>query len=155
MIKNLSEVAAQLKELADVINSFKSEAVQLRIVELILAGNAAPDAPPVDDAKSQQSKRKQRPPAEKRRTEAKSGDEKSGGAKTSGRPGPKAMLEQLIGAGFFKTPRTNKDIMDHCSNKLAQRYQPGEIAVSLTRLTREDKLDREKNAENQYTYITK
>ena len=35
MIKNFDEIKEQLKELSGVINSFKSEAVQLRIVELV------------------------------------------------------------------------------------------------------------------------
>jgi hypothetical protein len=36
MIKNFENVKAQIAELASVINSFKSEAVQLRIIELVL-----------------------------------------------------------------------------------------------------------------------
>lgn len=35
MIKNFEELKKQLEELSTVINSFKSESVQLRIVELI------------------------------------------------------------------------------------------------------------------------
>lgn len=35
MIKNFEIVKKQLSELAGIVNSFKSEAVQLRIVELI------------------------------------------------------------------------------------------------------------------------
>ena len=36
MISNFDEVKKQLSELSEVINKFKSEAVQLRIVEIVL-----------------------------------------------------------------------------------------------------------------------
>jgi len=42
MIKNFDEIKQQLGELATIINAFKSEAVQLRIVELILRSGADP-----------------------------------------------------------------------------------------------------------------
>ena len=35
MIKNFEEIKSQLKDLSEVINRFKSEAVQLRIVEFV------------------------------------------------------------------------------------------------------------------------
>lgn len=51
MIKNFDETKRQLAELATVLNSFKSEAVQLRIIELVLQGGVHPaNPPPADDA---------------------------------------------------------------------------------------------------------
>ena len=35
MIKNFEEIKTQLKDLSEIVNSFKSEAVQLKIVELV------------------------------------------------------------------------------------------------------------------------
>lgn len=42
MISNFEQMKAQLAELANVINAFKSEAVQLRIVELIFQNVPTP-----------------------------------------------------------------------------------------------------------------
>ena len=41
MIKNFDVIKEQLKELAGVINSFKSEAVQLRLIELVFEGRTS------------------------------------------------------------------------------------------------------------------
>jgi hypothetical protein len=46
MIKNFEEVKKLLAELSEVVNKFKSEAVQLRIVELVFTGGTLPDADP-------------------------------------------------------------------------------------------------------------
>lgn len=52
MIKNLDSVTSQLKELSTTINSFKSEAVQVRLIELLLSGKsiAATDMAPAAKA---------------------------------------------------------------------------------------------------------
>jgi len=42
MIKNFEEIKKQLGELSDVLNKFKSEQVQLRIVELVFRGTGTP-----------------------------------------------------------------------------------------------------------------
>ena len=44
MIENLAETKKQLTELATVLNAFKSEVVQLRLLEMIL-GEAPNEAP--------------------------------------------------------------------------------------------------------------
>ena len=43
MIKNFEEVKKQLKELSQIINSFQSEAVQLRLIHLIFGAIEAED----------------------------------------------------------------------------------------------------------------
>lgn len=48
MFKGFDTIKAQLTELAPAINAFKSEAVQLRILELIFAGRYDRDDEPVD-----------------------------------------------------------------------------------------------------------
>ena len=42
VIKNFEEIKKQLGELVDIVNGFKSEQVQLRVVEAILANLGAP-----------------------------------------------------------------------------------------------------------------
>lgn len=71
---------------------------------------------------------------------------------TSGRPGPKKILEELLSTGFFDEPQTIGSIIKHLEVKRAHRYIATEIAATLVRLQREGKLDREPNADNQYEY---
>src|SRR4051812_23698220 len=57
MINNFEVVKTQLVELSDAINKFKSEAVQLRIVELIFA---AEEVEPDEDLTNATTRRKRR-----------------------------------------------------------------------------------------------
>src|SRR3982750_2351104 len=112
MIQNFDEVKRQLSELSDSINKFKSEQVQLKIVELIFKhatnGGGRDDDGAVDTAEQRvQVKWKKRKP---RKTEAlKAGTPKEpksrGGSKPRGK-GPAPTLQLLIDRGFFNQKRT-------------------------------------------------
>jgi hypothetical protein len=71
--------------------------------------------------------------------------------KRSGR-GPKAMIEELIGEGFFSEPRTIGVIQERLRSKKGAAFKPGDLSPTLVRLLRQNKLDRERNASNQYEY---
>ncbi|HEX8397119.1 MAG TPA: hypothetical protein VF644_06815 [Pyrinomonadaceae bacterium] len=88
--------------------------------------------------------------------EAKRGKTKEVGAKKrSGRPGPKAMLTQLIAEGFFKIPKVISDIQTQLENAQGYRYKSTELAPALVRLLRDNVISREKNSEGQYEYKSK
>lgn len=70
----------------------------------------------------------------------------------SNRPGPKRMLEDLIGQGFFDQPRKIGDILEHIQQKRGYRYKPTDLSPALARLLREERLDRERDDEGQYQY---
>lgn len=167
MIKNFEEVRKQLAELAQVLNAYKSEAVQLRLVELIFNGATpaaekeaagltltSPLATVLPGRKKPRRKAAARTPAK-----ASSGDPgekkepKVRAAKTSGsRKGAKATLTQLVAEGFFKTPRTIGAIVEHCDHNLATKFGSNEFSGSLGRFVRAKTLKRAKNADNQYEY---
>jgi hypothetical protein len=151
MIKDFVLVKKQLQELSSVINSFKSEAVQLRVVELLFQRMGIETAG--EPAASSQEKGKGKG-STRRKTATKAVKEKKAAKKRSigGRPGPLAMIKQLIGQNFFKEPKTIKDIVDYCEAHLGYKYKPGEISTSLTRSVRDGALKRKKNEENQYEY---
>jgi hypothetical protein len=73
------------------------------------------------------------------------------GSPGRGRKGPKAMLEILIGEGFFSTPRTIGDIRTELRDQKAMSFEATDLSPGLTRLLREGKLRREK-ADKQYVY---
>ncbi len=114
MIQNFDAIKKQLQELAEVVNLFKSEAVQLRIVELVLgSAGGAPGGPEgVTVASGAPSRRPRR-----RKPAAKESDDippASGKLRpTATKPGPLATLARLLKEGYFKTGRTIGDIVSH------------------------------------------
>lgn len=150
MIKNFDAIKEQLKELAGVINSFKSEAVQLRLIELVFeaaevgSGSESGGGATADKDRPQRRSRKVKAPATKR--------DGASRPKGSGRPGGKAMLDRLHGEGFFKKPKTIRQLVEHCEHNLAFKYKQNEFSGPLGRLTRDGKLKRTKNADKQYEY---
>jgi hypothetical protein len=114
--------------------------------------------------KSGQRKRPKRktqaPPKARRSTKgagapkapAKGAASRSSSRGSAGRPGPKKLLEDLIAAGYFDSPRNISDIIKYASDKKAYVYKPTDLSPALARLQREEKLDRERNAENQFEY---
>lgn len=157
MIGNFDEVKKQLSELSEVINKFKSEAVQLRIVEIVLGDGASYGS--ADDAQNQASKTEPNPRRRKStRKKAKPKTENDSAeaiASKKGRAsghGAVAALSELVDNGFFKTPKTINDIVSHCEEKRARRFKSNEFSGKLGRLTRDGVLDRKKNGDGQYEY---
>jgi hypothetical protein len=163
MIKDFNQVRAQLMELADVINSFKSEAVQLKIVELIFSdareGNrdaGAEEGFGVRTGKSRRQRKQGKRPggnAAPGNIEASSEPSKPSASANRGRMGGRATLSALVGSGFFNTPRTLGAIISHCDTNRATKFKPSDFSGTLARLTRNDVLKRKKNADNQYEYV--
>ena len=69
-----------------------------------------------------------------------------------GRPGPKAMLEDLIAKGYFKSARTISDVQGHLQHQRGHRYKPAELSPALVRLVRDGALSRETSADGTYEY---
>ncbi len=152
MIKDFETVKNQLKELSGIINNFKSEAVQLKIIELIFKGVNVDDVGPNEQdnpivmPKRQRSKPRNKPG----KVDAK--DEKK--STPRGRPGQTQVLEKLIKDGFFDKKKLIGDIGEHCRINLAVSYKSTDLSPILTKLVRDQKLRREKNPQtNQYEYI--
>lgn len=99
-----------------------------------------------------QTAKSQKTPAKANRNGADPGSKASGG-RSPGRVGPKGMLTEMLGSGFFDKPRTIADIRLHLEQKHGRRFKPTDISPALVRLLREKKLDREKGDAGQYEYI--
>lgn len=158
MIKDFDTVRTQLRELAEVINAFKSEAVQLRIIDLVIGG--APLAgkleilPPANPDEQTALKSRSRKRARKT-TKLDSTDAipKTTRAPSKGRPGGRATLETLVTDGFFKSPKAIGQIVEHCDTSLAMKYKQSDFSGPLMRLVREKRLTRKKNPDGQYEYV--
>ncbi|HEX9423946.1 MAG TPA: hypothetical protein VF899_11935 [Pyrinomonadaceae bacterium] len=147
MIQNFDKVKTQLGELATVINSFKSEAVQLRIIELILGAQTEETA--AADVKTTPRRATRRNKSQSKRDDASDSPKK---AKAPGGTGAVATLSQLASGTFFDKPRTIKDLIDHCKHNLARTFKANEFSGKLGRMVRNGELTRKKNADKQYEY---
>ena len=106
MIDDFDNVKKELTELAIVINTFKSEAVQVRIVELLLGTNesAVDDERPARSPTARPKRKTKRKTAEK--VANKNATTKPRRAATSG-TGATALLSQLLAGDFFQQPEEN------------------------------------------------
>jgi hypothetical protein len=150
VIENFDGLKKQLSDLAPVINGFKSEAVQLRLLEFVLGEGAASGKSDrtEDDKGSQKSERKRR-----RLTTKKASPETSGKRKIApSGAGAVAALTDLLSGPFFSKPRTINDIVQECKLNRARTFKPNEFSGKLARLVRTGALTREKNADKQYQY---
>lgn len=154
MIKNFEEVKNQLNELSGIINSFKSEAVQLRIIEIVLGGvtrkeeqeeSSAEQHTPVSKTRTRKRKANRSAP-----TEGNTPTERK--KRSSSGSGSIASLMSVYDSGFFKSPKTIGEIVKHCEVNLARTVKPNEISGKLARMVRNNELKRSKNADGQYQY---
>ena len=148
-MKNFGDVKEQLQGLSEVVNSFKSEAVQLKIVEFILGLESEDEQKIINSSPKRKTTR--------RKTAKKPTDEtsqKRTGKKPFGQGGP-ATLDKLIEEGFFSEPKSIGDIVKHCEHNMARKFKANEFSGKLARLVRHGTLVRNKNSDNQYEYKNK
>ncbi|WP_156844527.1 hypothetical protein [Leptospira wolffii] len=133
----------KLKSINDVVNSFKSESVQLRVLEYLLEEEnyKSPTTQSSPKKKNKGIVKKQSLPKEPKKKISK-----------KSRPGPGQIVDQLISEGFFNTKKSTTDIVQHCSKNLAYNYKANEIAITLTRSVRNGKLNRKENSEGTFEY---
>jgi hypothetical protein len=151
MMKDFTKTAEQLKELASVLNEFKSEAVQVKLVEMLFAGGiktqVEPETPAVTVAK-----KAGRPPKAKPATAA-SAPLRATRKRSTTRPGPSVILKQLIENNFFTDNRTIGDVVDYCMKMYNYEYKSTDLSGTLAKLAKDGVLKREKNPQsNQFEY---
>lgn len=151
MIENFDKIKKQISEFAGVINLFKSEAVQLKIVELIL-GDITEEASEEEIKGGEKPKRKKVGLYQKSTQKKPDSSQSSHKKKVSGGAGSFATLTQLLEGDFFKQPRTINDIIEHCKHNLAKTFKANEFSGKLARMVRDEELTRKKNKDKQYEY---
>lgn len=149
MIEKFEEVRKQLSDLATVLNEFKSEAVQLRILEFVLQENSTTDEEEPTGASGQQKPKGRTRKAATKPDETQTSEKRKRGAVGTGAP---ATLLQLLSGNFFDHPRTINDIIEHCKHNLARTFRANEFSGKLGRMVRKGQLNRNKNADKQYEY---
>lgn len=152
MIKDFEATKKQLAELAEVVNKFKSESVQLKVLELLFAeglqsGNGTATADDVVETPKKPVRKKRN--GVKRATKS---SKPSNGHGRSSSTGPVSVLNKLYQDGFFSKARTITDICNHADVHLARKIKQNEISGKLARMVRNRELSRKRNADNQYEY---
>ena len=66
--------------------------------------------------------------------------------------GPKGAILNLIESGFFTKARTGPEVQAHLKNKRGFNFGTNQLRLAMLRLVREEKLERDQNAEGQYEY---
>jgi len=159
MIKNFDKIRQQLEELAPIINSFKSETVQLRLVELIFRGEGESqeegdthesEKPAKSNASSKSTRKRRSTTKSKLGKSAKT--DNTAPKSSRGGAGAHAAVTALVDQRFFKKPQSIRSIIEHLGANKGRHFKANQISPSLLRLLREGKLTRNKNADNQYEY---
>jgi hypothetical protein len=79
------------------------------------------------------------------------GSSRNSGAR-SRRVGPKFALGQLLNSGYFNARRSLPEIQGHLKDSHGHDYGSNELSISLLRLIRDARLNREKGPSGQYEY---
>lgn len=140
MSKHTDKLKRQLLEISEVVNSFQSEAVQLRIIDKLL------DALIESDGEGFEHFTRKAPKAD-------TGEEiPSTPAKK--KPGATKILYQLLGSDFFIEARSISSIAEYCKDNFDTEFKTSELSGILLKLSNENKLIRQRNQDNnRFEYI--
>jgi hypothetical protein len=143
MSKQIEKLKKQLVEVAEVVNSFQSEAVQVKIIERLLDVMIESEKADTDGADI----------FSKKGRKIRSDDENQA---TPGRkkPGATKILNQLLGTDFFDIQRSISSIANYCKDQFDSDFKTSELSGILLKLANENKLRRERsNENNRFEYI--
>jgi hypothetical protein len=145
MSKHIEKLKKQLLEISEVVNSFRSEAVQVKIIDRLLDVIMESDK---GDAEGTDvfSKRGRKP-----RTED---DESSASLHGRKKPGATKILNQLLSTDFFGSRHSISDIAEYCKENYDSDFKTSELSGILLKLAKENKLKRERsNDNNRFEYV--
>jgi len=144
MSKHIEKLKKQLLEIAEVVNSFKSEAVQVRIIDRLLDAiaendKAEPEGPEAFVKKVHRSK---------------NGEDDDQGSHGRKKPGATKILNQLLSTDYFNTRHSISAIAEYCKEHYDSDFKTSELSGILLKLAKENKLKRERsNDNNRFEYV--
>lgn len=145
MSKQVEKLKKQLMEISEVVNSFQSEAVQVKVVDRLL--DALMEAEKVEGEPAELLNRKVIKP--------KNGEEIGYSyTRSAKKPGATKILNQLITTDFFDVPRSISSIAGFCRDTFDSDFKTSELSGILLKLSNENKLRRERsNENNRFEYV--
>lgn len=144
MNRQIEKLKKQLTEIAEVVNAFQSEAVQVRVVDRLLDEIMETDRADTEGHEVFIKKI--------RRTDAYA--ERSIPESKQKRPGATKVLNQLLASDYFVTPHSISSIADYCKDNFDSDFKTSELSGILLKLAKENKLKRERsNENNRFEYV--
>ncbi len=129
----------QLLEISEIVNSFKSEAVQVKLVDRLLDTM-------LDSEGSDTADVSRRINPFKNYNQNSTGETKKMGATK--------ILNQLLSTDFFSTPHSIANIAEYCREHYSAEFKTSELSGILLKLSNEHKLIRERsNESNRFEYV--
>ncbi len=144
MSKHIDKLKKQLMEISEVVNSFKSEAVQVKIIDKLFDAMSESDKNDMDSSTDVFNKRGRKRSDDKDYTF------------TTGRkkPGATKVLNQLLNTDFFDKPQSISSIAEFCKQNFNSDFKTSELSGILLKLAKENKLRRERsNDNNRFEYV--
>ena len=140
MSKPIEKLKKQLIEISEVVNAFRSEAVQVKVVDKLLDAMIEFEKNDVENGEIFHKKKI---------TEA-----DNNASHSRKKPGATRVLNQLLSSDFFKTPHSISAIAEYCKNKFDSDFKTSELSGILLKLANENKLKRQRNDENnRFEYV--
>jgi hypothetical protein len=147
MSKHIEKLKKQLIEISEVVNSFRSEAVQVRVVDKLL--EALLESEKIDGEGTELFNKR----GYKHRGESENGYV-NGSARLGKKPGATKVLNQLLSTDFFDVPHSISSIADYCKENFDSEFKTSELSGILLKLANEGKLRRERsNENNRFEYV--
>jgi len=141
MSKPIEKLKKQLIEIAEVVNAFRSEAVQVRVVDKLLDAMIEFEKSEADYGETLPKKKAADSDIDNSTTRRK-------------KPGATKVLSQLVNTDFFKTPHSISAIAEYCRKQFNSDFKTSELSGILLKLSNENKLRRQRNNENnRFEYV--
>ena len=144
MSKQIEKLKKQLVDVSEVVNSFRSEAVQVKIIERLLDAMTESEKGEIEgiDAFNRKGRR------------AKPEDEDENALHARKKPGATKILNQLLSTEFFTARHSISEIADFCKENYNSDFKTSELSGILLKLAKENKLKRERsNDNNRFEYV--
>jgi hypothetical protein len=145
MSKHIEKIKKQLMEISEVVNSFRSEAVQVKVVERLL--DAIID--------SEKAEAESDLLFNKKNTRNRAYDERQyPSIRGTKKPGATKILNQLLSTDFFNSSHSISSIANYCKDNFDSEFKTSELSGILLKLANEHKLRRERSqANNRFEYV--
>jgi hypothetical protein len=145
MSKHIEKLKKQLMEISEVVNSFKSEAVQVRIIDRLLDAIAETEKGDTDGVEV----------FNKRGRRARNGeDDEHPSPHVRKKPGATKILNQLLATDYFDSRHSISAIAEYCKEHYDSDFKTSELSGILLKLAKENKLRRERsNDNNRFEYV--
>lgn len=131
-------------EISEVVNSFKSEAVQVKVIDRLLDAMAESEKHDLEGSEIYL----------KRGRKLRTGIDDESSSFGRKKPGATKILNQLLATDYFDSRHSISAIADYCKDHYDSDFKTSELSGILLKLAKENKLKRERSHDNnRFEYV--